>query len=932
MKKITTKLLSVLLVLSMITVHFVTPIVAYADELVSVTIDVNGGNELTESSITGHKGSTLFEIAFEQDDSWIDSFFQIQKPRTYLNGFVNAATEEPLDPEADPINEDMTVKLLWGYAEEYDEEININAEPPIIGDVYEIEEEDGLIIQTPSPRIDGLDFDVFNVPFAERIMMVRECDYPIEDIACLVPFEGTVSAGEKYYLSFIISINENYYIENNIEDMIKVNGEAPILFETVAKAENGDFVWASVVVEMEPRTGNLFEVQFNTDGGSEYQPIYVEDGQTIVRPIDPTKENNIFMGWYSDPEKTIEYDFEDPIHENRIIYAKWEEKNVSITTSPSSVNFGDVHVSPEEHVQRNVVITNNGNVAIRLTVDNPVTDGPFATLDFNQVDLNPGQNTNVTIIINKNADKAAIAGEYAGDYIFTATEINGVKERTATVHATVNMVEDAPQKHTVTFDTDGGTVIAPVEVNHGESVVRPEDPEKDNYVFDKWCADVSRTTPYDFSNSVTSDITIYARYIEVEAPTEVNVTVTPSNINFGTFYIGAHEDLTQTVTITNDSDAAVEITVDIPQTDGPFNIHEESNTFIIPAKDQRAYELSVDQAAEKAAIAGVYNGVYVFNYNQLGLQSGNAVQVPVTVTVEEPVIEKVTVTFNADGGTPVPEAQEIDKGAVATRPAVNPEKENYEFDTWCSDEAKTTPYDFTQPVNGDITIYARYNEVQQPVEKVTVTFNTDGGTPVPAVQQIDKGALATRPAEDPEKENYEFDTWCSDEAKTTPYDFTKPVNGDITIYARYTEVQPQEDELVILDNTNNQDFDPEGENADEGLTIKVSGELSDLVKIEVDGVEVDDDDVVLTEGSTIATFTPEFLSGLSAGSHTVRFIFGSGTIEAVFNVLGATQPATNDVVANNPGTFDNIMNWIGLLGISSLIGISGIVILKKKHN
>ena len=63
------------------------------------------------------------------------------------------------------------------------------------------------------------------------------------------------------------------------------------------------------------------------------------------------------------------------------------------------------------------------------------------------------------------------------------------------------------KKFTVTFDTDGGSRIAPVEVKKGKTVSEPADPTKDGYVFAGWELDGEE---YKFSAKVKGDITLKA--------------------------------------------------------------------------------------------------------------------------------------------------------------------------------------------------------------------------------------------------------------------------------------------------------------------------------------------------------------------------------------------------------------------------------------
>lgn len=74
--------------------------------------------------------------------------------------------------------------------------------------------------------------------------------------------------------------------------------------------------------------------------------------------------------------------------------------------------------------------------------------------------------------------------------------------------------------------------------------------------------------------------------------------------------------------------------------------------------------------------------------------------------------------------------------------------------------------------------------VPQP-ELYTITFNTNGGSEVPA-QIIESGQLCTKPA-DPVKDNCTFAGWYSDEDLAQEYDFNTPITGDITLYANWTK-------------------------------------------------------------------------------------------------------------------------------------------------
>ena len=65
---------------------------------------------------------------------------------------------------------------------------------------------------------------------------------------------------------------------------------------------------------------------------------------------------------------------------------------------------------------------------------------------------------------------------------------------------------------------------------------------------------------------------------------------------------------------------------------------------------------------------------------------------------------------------------------------------------------------------------------------VTVTFDSQGGTAVPAQENIPVGETATEPAR-PSKGDNTFTGWYTDPACTQRWDFSQPVTADMTLYA-----------------------------------------------------------------------------------------------------------------------------------------------------
>ena len=68
-----------------------------------------------------------------------------------------------------------------------------------------------------------------------------------------------------------------------------------------------------------------------TFSGTDLENTFVTEGETVLKPEDPTKIDSIFKGWYADAEYSQTFDFSSPILQDTIIYAKWEKKKYTIT-------------------------------------------------------------------------------------------------------------------------------------------------------------------------------------------------------------------------------------------------------------------------------------------------------------------------------------------------------------------------------------------------------------------------------------------------------------------------------------------------------------------------------------------------------------------------------------------------------------------------
>lgn len=229
---------------------------------------------------------------------------------------------------------------------------------------------------------------------------------------------------------------------------------------------------------------------FETNGGSAINPVTVRHGNAVARPADPTKDKYTFIGWYADPEFTEEYDFATVLEADKTIYAKFE-----LTSTP----IGDIYVRYDVlHIKQ-------------------LPDGTYDLANAEVEHLSAKKDTTVTAVIkdyrathhvNVNRTLSKLTGTAIQPY-------RGVDGKP--VYTILSVYYDL-DFHTLTFDTMGGSKIAPETVRHGLTVAKPKDPVNGGYIFDGWYTDKTFRHRYDFSTPLTEDITIYAKWFLIVLP------------------------------------------------------------------------------------------------------------------------------------------------------------------------------------------------------------------------------------------------------------------------------------------------------------------------------------------------------------------------------------------------------------------------------
>ena len=214
-------------------------------------------------------------------------------------------------------------------------------------------------------------------------------------------------------------------------------------------------------------------VTFDTDGGNILKPVEVEHAFRLQKPNDPIKEGYTFKGWYKEGWSTPFGFSYETIMSDITLVAKWEKNPDKIYRTVTFDTDGGSVVDPVE-VEH----------AFRLErPEDPIKEG------------------------------YTFVGWYREDW---AIPFGFSYETIMSDITLVAKWEKNPDKiyRTVTFDTDGGSVVDPVEVEHAFRLERPEDPIKEGYTFVGWYQE-GWAIPFGFAyETIMSDITLVAKWEE----------------------------------------------------------------------------------------------------------------------------------------------------------------------------------------------------------------------------------------------------------------------------------------------------------------------------------------------------------------------------------------------------------------------------------
>ena len=357
------------------------------------------------------------------------------------------------------------------------------------------------------------------------------------------------------------------------------------------------------------------------DGDSEYAKQVLPSGTLATRPDAPAATPGYTFGGWNKADGTAWDYASDKVTDNITLYAKWAANTYTITfdtvggseIAPITQDYGTVITAPEAP-------TREGYTFIGWDKEIPTTM--------------PTENMTVT----------------------AQWEIN---------------------QYTITFDTNGGSEIAPITQDYGTAITVPADPTREGYTFMGWDREIPTTMP-------AENITLKARWKDIEKPTgEIVIGTNKWREFLNTLTFDLFFKDTQTVTI-NAADNSETVFVSYLVTDQDLSEAELQSLVFSgyeePFRIDRNGEYIVYAMLVDANLNITYlrsDRVTVDNVQPVigGIENGKTYCEAQTVTIDEKYVDTVTVNGTEvtldENGSFVLSAADGEQKIVATDKAGN---------------------------------------------------------------------------------------------------------------------------------------------------------------------------------------------------------------------------------------------------------------------
>ncbi|HEY5557797.1 InlB B-repeat-containing protein [Acetobacterium sp.] len=513
----------------------------------------------------------------------------------------------------------------------------------------------------------------------------------------------------------------------------------------------------------------MYDITFNTQGGSSISVLSVQGSTLIKSPSQPTKVGYKFGGWYKEAAGTTEWKmYSDKVAGNTILYAKWENVAYLVkfntqggnTILSQKYDYNKTIVKPTDPTKKYYVFAGwykdpECQTAFNFSSDKVVDDTIIYAKWEGQslIALFPDTRLAEAVLIEMNKTRTTKIASI-NDKVVIEADLKTIKNLAVSGMTNLKGIGNLTNLTNLSISSGRSLTAIPSEIGLllkitnlsivGTGITSlPKEIGNLKYLTELTLCDNKLTSLPDTIGNFAN-----LTYLGVTANQLKTLPAAIGNCRrLTTLDVSAN----QLIALPNEIGNLTQLTY--------LTAHINHLTTLPPTMNKLTKLKVLNLAQNSIKDKSIVDPIKLTNKT-------------VSINLTE---QQMQVAFSSQGGTAVA-ALTVTESTLVTKPT-NPTKSNYTFGGWYKESKFTNVWNFaTDKVLTDTNLYAKW--------VATITFDSMSGSGVSA-KVSDLNTIIAKPT-DPKRTGYTFSGWYKDSAYKTVWDFTTgKVTADTILYAKW---------------------------------------------------------------------------------------------------------------------------------------------------
>ncbi len=265
-----------------------------------------------------------------------------------------------------------------------------------------------------------------------------------------------------------------------------------------------------------------YYIDLETNGGEPLNRLPIQYESVVSSIPTPVKEGHQFLGWFMDETFTISFTPFEMSTNDVSLYAKWQIMSYQLTILglsqeilyQSDFEYGTIMSYQELHVEKAGYTHIGFSETLPQTM--PANDLTITVLyQINQYELKYVDEFGSVLwayTLDYQTDLTVYSQEVPNKIGHTILGWSIPLPETMPANDVTLQATYQVNQYRLSFETNGGDQIDPINIDFGQSISLPIDPQKEGHIFGGWYTNESLTNVFSQAIMSDSNLTIYAKW------------------------------------------------------------------------------------------------------------------------------------------------------------------------------------------------------------------------------------------------------------------------------------------------------------------------------------------------------------------------------------------------------------------------------------